>query len=347
MFEAVVALCLGLADEPCRNQLLPGYEASTEEECVQALAGAPPNLDRYSEYHVPRLPRCVAMGEVLPVTEVASGIFVHAGLIEEPDMSNSGDVSNLGFIIGEDAVAVIDTGTARWMGEALWRAIRTRTDKPVSHVILSHPHPDHVFGAGPFAEAGAVVVAHENLPRALADRRANYLESLETLVGREAFIGTEIVQVSLAVGETTEIELGNRAIQLDPWATAHTTADLTVLDRQTRTLFAGDLVFHRHTPALDGHLTGWQAVLQHLRELGAERIVPGHGAHSLDVTDAIDPVARYLDALETDTRKAIEDGERLGDAVKHIGASEAEKWELFDAYNPRNATVAYTELEWE
>ncbi len=56
---------------------------------------------------------------------------------------------------------------------------------------------------------------------------------------------------------------------------------------------------------------------------------------------------RYLDVLAADTRAALDAGQRMGEAIETIAASEEAHWELFEAYNPRNATVAFTELEWE
>ena len=155
MFEAVVSLCLGLSGEPCRDQLLPGYEALTEAACQEALIVRPPDLELLAQLGTLGLPECKPLGEMLDVEEVALGVFVHAGLIQEPDTQNRGDVANLGFIVGEAGVAVIDAGSARWMGEAMWRAIRARTDKPVSHIILTHMHPDHVLGSAVLAQSGA------------------------------------------------------------------------------------------------------------------------------------------------------------------------------------------------
>lgn len=347
MFEAVVALCLSLTEGPCRDHLLPGYEATSLATCTAALAEKPPDLTGFTGLQAQGAPQCQPVGEALSVTEVAPGVFVHMGRIEEPDRDNCGDVSNLGFVVGQRSVAVIDTGTARWMGEALWRAIRIRTEKSVSHVIITHMHPDHALGAGPFEAVGADVIGHKGLARALADRQANYLESLTQLIGPQALLGTRIPQVDIAVAETLEIDLGGRVLDLRAWPVAHTGTDLTVLDARTGTLFAGDLLFERHLPALDGRLIGWRAVVESLQGMKLERVIPGHGGPALDWPVGAAPMARYLSVLETDTRAAVEAGTRLGEAVEEIAQSERDLWQLFEAYNPRNATVAFTELEWE
>lgn len=343
MFEAVILVCVQTATESCREQLLPGYEAEYQVDCELELKVSPPLLtDGHSGE-----PFCQPVGQKLNFDEVTPGLFVHLGLIEEPQAGNQGDISNIGFVIGQDSVAVIDTGTAPWMGEAIWRAVRTETDKPVSHVILTHMHPDHTLGTAPLALAGAQVVGHAGLERALLDRLGNYVESLSTVLGPEAYLGVGPITVEIEVETEEVIDLGGRKLILRAWPRAHTGNDLTVMDVNSGVMFTGDLVFHRHTPALDGELIGWQRVLKKLTGLEVTQIVPGHGGPLLAWPEGAEDMLRYLEVLETDTRAAIDSGQRLGDAVETIAQEEAGHWELFEIYNPRNATVAFTELEWE
>ncbi len=345
MFEAILTICLLTDGGACRDALLPSYEATTREACETALAASPPASLPGAQ--APSGPECKPVGASLDFDEVAPGVFVHQGQVAEPDRNNRGDISNIGFIIGRDSVAIIDTGSARWMGEDIWRAVRARTDLPVSHVILTHMHPDHVFGASAFSGTGARIVGHAALARALADRQENYRESLATLLGPRTLLGTAAVAPDTIVQDSMQIDLGDRLLDLRAWPIGHTGTDLTVLDRKSAVLFTGDLIFERHLPALDGSLRGWQAVLTELAGLPAARIVPGHGGPVLDWPEGGEAVQRYLKVLENDTRTAIDTGRRLGDAVNDIAAAEAPRWQLFEAFNPRNATVAFTELEWE
>ena len=120
-----------------------------------------------------------------------------------------------------------------------------------------------------------------------------------------------------------------------------------MLDRTSRVLIAGDLLFDDYAPALDGSLKGWRAVMGEMMLMPASQVVPGHGGPILAWPEAAAPQSRYLGVLEADTRAALKDGLTLGAAIKVIARSEAGHWQLFDLHNPRNATVAYTELEWE
>ncbi|WP_095590835.1 quinoprotein relay system zinc metallohydrolase 2 [Actibacterium ureilyticum] len=346
MFEALLSLCLAADPSACRDTLLPGIVATSHAACVDALASRPPDAPPAGTV-AQGAPFCAPAQPGLSLVQVAPGVFVHMGQIAEPDAANGGDVANLGVVIGDRSVAVIDAGSARWVAEDLRRAIRARTDLPVSHLILTHMHPDHVLGAAFFADAGATVVGHAGLDRALADRQQNYSESLSRLLGADRFLGSGTAPVDVAVTDRAELDLGGRVLQLRAWPRAHTRTDLTVFDAQTGVFFAGDLVFERHIPALDGSLRGWQAVLAQMADLPVTALVPGHGGPVLDWPDGAAPMLRYLDVLVADTRTALDQGERLGDAVGQIAASEAPHWALFDAFNARNATVAFTELEWE
>ena len=345
MFEALVTLCLGAAgDGPCRDALLPGYAAATEAGCRAALAAEPPELARDTPAPAICAPRRASR---LIFDEVAPGVFAHRGAIAEPAPENLGDVSNIAFVIGAAAVAVIDTGGSRAIGEEVYLAIRERSDLPIATVILTHMHPDHVFGATALAEAGGTLVGRAGLSRALADRADAYSENFAALIGLAGFLGSRVPAPDREVAEEEAIDLGGRTLRLRARPTAHTASDLTVTDSASGILFTGDLVFADHAPALDGSLRGWQAVLGAMRDETAPLIVPGHGGPVLPWPEGAAPLVRYLDTLAADTRAALEDGAPLSAASRTIGRGEAANWRLFDLYNARNATVAYTELEWE
>ncbi|MBS0268478.1 MAG: MBL fold metallo-hydrolase [Proteobacteria bacterium] len=82
----------------------------------------------------------------MPFTEVAPGVFVHQRRFELQSPDNNGDMANVSFIIGSDAVAVIDTLGSAKVGQELRSAIKAVTDKPIRYVINSQLHPNHVFG---------------------------------------------------------------------------------------------------------------------------------------------------------------------------------------------------------
>jgi quinoprotein relay system zinc metallohydrolase 2 len=283
----------------------------------------------------------------LGVTEIAPGVFVHQGAYAIFAPSNRGDVANLSFVIGRDAVAVIDTGGSAAIGRALRAAIRAVTDKPIRYVINTHMHPDHVFGNAAFADDQPEFIGHHKLARALAARAERFLAVNAQLLGPEAFAGTRLIAPTRAVHERSVIDLGARELILEAQPTAHTDNDLTIHDTATGTLFLGDLLFVRHVPALDGSIRGWLTLIGRLEQVAAKRAVPGHGPPAAAWPEAIRPQKQYLQRISADVRRMIKEGRSIAEAAATVGLSERDAWVLFDEFNARNVTAAFAELEWE
>ncbi len=343
MFEVLLAVCLAGAPDVCETQRLPGGE--TDAACRAAsrelAAAADPKWVVQSHPCAP-----VGTTPEFSISEIAPGVFVHQGRHAEPAPANGGDIANLSFVVGSEAVAVIDAGTTHAIADKLLASIARVTDLPVRWLVLTHMHPDHVLGTARIVESGAEVISHAKLARALAARAETYRAAMERLLG-PAFDGTDLYLPQEGITEATIIDLGDRVLEIAPHATAHTDNDLTVLDRATATLFAGDLLFVDRTPALDGSLTGWIDVLDALRALPAERAVPGHGPVSVPWPDGAEPIAGYLETIASQTRSALARGDPMTRAIEEVGQSERGAWLLFDDYTPRNATAAFKELEWE
>ena len=279
------------------------------------------------------------------MTEVAPGIFVRQGAHQDATPENDDAIANIGFIVGRDAVAVIDPGGSLDDGERLRATVHVKTDRPIRYVVMTHAHPDHIFGGVAFLPDHPVFVGHARLAGVLVDRGEYYRKRLVEILGRDRAGDYEMP--TLLVADEAQLDLGGRVLELQAHGAAHTDNDLTILDRQTGTLWAADLLFVDRIPAIDGSLTGWLKELGALKALPATRAVPGHGPPVVPWPAAAADEERYFNTLASEIRALLAKGGDIETAVVTVGLSERGNWQLFDDYNGRNVTVAFKELEWE
>ncbi len=287
--------------------------------------------------------------EVFPlaIVEIAPGNFVHQGRhvpLEDPARVDS---ANIGFIVGERCVAVVDTGGSVATGTALLATVRATTGKPICYVINTHGHFDHVLGNAAFADLPGVKFAgHSNLAQNLAASTDFFLRQFAAELGPNPAAG-QIVLPTIQINDRAELDLGGRVLELQAHATAHTHADLSVYDRETGTLWLGDLLFMERIPVLDGSLLGWIDVLERLQATSANRVVPGHGPASAPWPAASVPEMSYLKSLRDEVRAGIGAGAFMEDLMETAGAQQKSQWLLHEYNHGRNVSRAFTELEWE
>lgn len=278
--------------------------------------------------------------------QVADGIYLHHGKHLDIDEGYQGDICNLGVIIGHEAIAVIDSGGSKHTGEQLLAAIRRISPLPIRYVINTHVHPDHTYGNAAFQNGTTHFVGHEKLGTNMLLRKEQYEKLNTRLLGADGAASTTIPPDTLVHTEQT-LDLGNRVLQLQARKVAHTHTDLTILDTQTNTLFAGDLLFAQRTPVVEGDLKGLIAVLEQINQQQYSLIVPGHGLESTDQKTIIGNELRYLNLLLADIRNNIKKGISMEQTMDTAAAAERDKWQLFDIANRRNVNVIYPQLEWE
>lgn len=289
-------------------------------------------------------PDATACKPAAAVAEVAAGIYVRQG--QSAVVFAGKNIANVGFIVGDRCVAVIDTGGSAAEGRALDCAIQRITKRPVCYVFNTHVHPDHMLGNVAFFRPGVEFVGHSKLPRAMALRGDVYLARASAYEGR-SLEADNIVFPERTVTDAVQFDIGGRVLTARAHSSAHTDHDLTVIDELTDTTFTGDLVFLEHLPVIDGSINGWIGELERLTELSVTRVVPGHGPSSATWPAAAGPALDYLTQLRSDVRTWIAKGGDLAAAQDSITLRETANWLLVDEYHQRNIGAAYAELEWE
>lgn len=282
------------------------------------------------------------------VQEVASGIFYHQGVHQDPNEKNIGAIANVGFIIGKDCVAVIDSGGSYAEGLLLRQAIKQQTEAPICYVINTHVHPDHTFGNAAFKGDSPEYIGHEKLPAAMQSRQDYFGRVFKETLGA-AFKGTEFISPSrtVKINEPITIDLGERLITLTAYTTSHTDHDLTVFDQQSKTLWTGDLLFIDRIPVIDGSILGWITLTTQFQTMDLNTVIPGHGPVTDNWQQGFANQLRYLSILRDEIRVIIADLGTIEEASSTVGLQEQEQWELYDNYHRRNVTASFVELEWE
>ena len=185
--------------------------------------------------------------------------------------------ANAGFVIGDDAVVVIDTLTGSEAAGRLLQEIRRLTTLPITFVINTHYHGDHVGGNNVFADAGARVLAHQNV------RRWIHAENMRMLGDNpkpelKMFV-EQLVAPTVSYTDAVDLHLGSRVIQVRSFP-GHTGGDSVVIVPDARVVFGGDLVWRNAVPnTIDASTKPWIATLGTLASTYADStFVPGHGA---------------------------------------------------------------------
>ena len=234
--------------------------------------------------------------------EIADGVYVLWGRQEPMTADNGANICNTAFIVGADSVLVVDAGPSAAYAEQLLAAIARVTDKPVSHVAITHHHQDHSLGLGAFNARGARTLMTPNAAELLARDGAALLAMTATLVGADWMAGTAVARPTELIPDPRMIDIGGRLIHIGPLEYGHTPGDMTVMDVATGTLLAGDLVFiERAATVPHADIPTWLDNIDRIAPLDWRRLVPGHGPL---VTERarLDPLRAYLSYLDKFSR---------------------------------------------
>ena len=280
------------------------------------------------------------------LTEISRGIYVHQGKHVDMDHVDHDDIANIGFITGDECIAVIDTGGSVNIGHALKNAIKHTSPLPVCYVINTHVHFDHVLGNIAFKEYEPEFVGHENLIEEMEQNRSFFLSEFAANLGENPG-DASIIGPDIGVSGRLELDLGNRVITLIAHPPSHSYTDLSIYDNNTGTLWLSDLLFIERIPALDGSLKGWLKTMEALKLQQANHVIPGHGTITLPWPDAASAQDRYLNTLLSETRKEIEEWTFMEEVLNKVGKSEKTRWLLHEQNHKRNVSKAFSELEWE
>ena len=263
--------------------------------------------------------------------------------------ANRNFISNAGFIVTPAGVVVVDALGSPALATQLLAEIRKVTPLPVTHVILTHYHADHVYGLQAFKAAGARIIAHEGGREYLnSDTARLRLEASRKDLAPWIDDATRLVAADEWIDGPRELVLGGMRLQMVPAGPAHTPEDMVVYLPAEKVLFAGDLVFRNRVPFVgQADSRHWIAALDQLLKFDAQVIVPGHGDASKDARADMQLTRDYLVYLRTVMGRAAREMEPFEDAYRAADWSRFEHLPLFHAANRMNAYNTYLLMEQE
>lgn len=256
----------------------------------------------------------------------------------------SGAGANAGFVIGTDGVLVVDTFEDPAAAKALLASIRAKTNVPVRYVVDTHYHLDHVAGNDVFAQAGAVVMAQQNV------RTWEHSENLkffgEHPTAEQKALVAAFGLPSLTYQDGVTAWLGDRKVIVRVLP-GHTGGDSAVIVPDAHVVFTGDLFWNHTLPNLIDANTREQIAsndaFQH--DYPDATFVPGHG--ELGKVADVRAFRDYLVALRkavAHARQSGKSGNALVEAVLPELRRDYGSWDWFEHFAPRNIEQTAAEL---
>ena len=279
----------------------------------------------------------------IEVTKVADDLYFLTGV-----------VCNVAFLVTDEGVLVVDSGSAPSHGDAIMAEIGKLTDKPVRYLIFTHYHWDHVCGASRFPEE-VTVISHENLPENQKEfneprlkelKEAEYPKRIQEAEDKLASLKgageeeldeaskvlekakadfdeakqIEFVYPSRTFSDAMTITFGGHEVRLIYPGPAHTSGNTIVHFVDLKTVHMGDMLFYMRHPYIDwkagSNTENWIASLERVAGWDVEVVIPGHG----ELTDKSGLAWKvgYLRDLRAEVGDAVKKGQSLEDAKESV-----------------------------
>lgn len=258
---------------------------------------------------------------------------------------------NTGVIIGDESVMIVEAQATPRLARKVIEKVREVTDKPISHLVMTHYHAVRVLGAS--AYGAPTVVMGEKARSMVAERGQEDWDSEferfpRLFQGHEEIPG--LTWPNVTFNDRMTVYLGKRRIDLMHLGRAHTAGDIVAYVPDQNVMFTGDIVeYHSACYCGDGHFADWPATLEEIRKFELAAIAPGRG----DALVGADMVNAALDNTADFVRSTFQPAARVAcgggtlkeawDAVRAACDPKFGSYAIYEHCLPFNVARAYDE----
>ncbi len=258
---------------------------------------------------------------------------------------------NSGVIIGDDAVMVVEAQATPRLAEMVIDRIRSVTDKPITHLVLTHYHAVRVLGASAY-QAGQVIMSDTAramvVERGQEDWDSEFQRFPRLFEGHESIPG--LTWPTTTFSHAMTVYLGNRRVELMHLGRAHTAGDIVIWIPDEQVMFTGDIVeFRSACYCGDGHFSGWGGTLAAVDAYRPLSVAPGRGAALVgrdQVRAGIESTGEFLRSTYLPAARVAARGGSLKDAwdaVREECDSKFADYAIYEHCLPFNVSRAYDE----
>jgi glyoxylase-like metal-dependent hydrolase (beta-lactamase superfamily II) len=276
-------------------------------------------------------------------TEIGPGLYAFTA---------EGD-PNSGVIVGDDAVMVVEAQATPRLARKVIDCIRAVTDKPITHLVLTHYHAVRVLGASAY---GASQVIMSDKARAMVaergqeDWQSEFDRFPRLFQGHEEIPG--LTWPTTTFSDAMTVWLGRRKVEIMHLGRAHTAGDAVVWVPDAGVMFTGDIVEYRSACYCgDGHFADWPATLARIAAFDPVAIAPGRGdalAGRELVAKALAATADFVDGTYRPAARVAARGGTLKEAWDAVRAECDPKFADYAIYEhclPFNVARAFDEAQ--
>ncbi|MEM9393097.1 MAG: MBL fold metallo-hydrolase [Pseudomonadota bacterium] len=258
---------------------------------------------------------------------------------------------NSGVIIGDDSVMIVEAQATPRLANKVIEKVREITDKPITHVVLTHYHAVRVLGASAFAAQQVImsdVARSMVVERGQEDWDSEFQRFPRLFEGHESIPG--LTWPTTTFGKSMTVYLGKRRVDIKQIGRAHTAGDAVIHVPDENVMFTGDIVEdHSACYCGDGHFEDWGTTLDAIKAYDVSSIAPGRGAALVgkdSVDRAIESTRDFVESTYRPAKRVAMKGGTLKDAwdaVREACDPKFKNYAIYEHCLPFNVSRAYDE----